>query len=248
MDPEKRQQLLRHHIEFFYDLQKLRIQSGNRDHSKDVELDDKDKAFLAATSTGIAALEKQALREVTRYLKGHPLYDGYLKAQKGVGPTMAGVILASVDIHKATTVSKLWAYAGLHTVPGGKAAARVKGQKANWNPWLKTKMLEVLGSSFLKCNSPWRKLYDDYKHRKESQRGPCQLCEGSGKYDKQLCNNCEGTGTGPWGRSDAHRHRAAMRYMVKMFLADMWEHWRRLEGLEVRPSYQQEYLGHTHAP
>ncbi|NDQ58556.1 MAG: hypothetical protein GZ088_15930 [Acidipila sp.] len=40
-----------------------------------------------------------------------------------------------------------------------------------------------------------------------------------------------------------HRHAMAMRYMVKMFLIDLYVAWRKIEGLEVRPPYSQDKLG-----
>jgi hypothetical protein len=101
----------------------------------------------------------------------------------------------------------------------GKAMRPTKGQKLPYNSWLRTKLVGVLGSVLLKVGSPWRKFYDDYKHRKQS--------EG-------------------WGRSDAHRHQAAIRFMVKALLLEIWKEWRFFEGLPVRPSYQEEYLKHQH--
>ncbi|KKK77226.1 hypothetical protein LCGC14_2855760, partial [marine sediment metagenome] len=46
--------------------------------------------------------------------------------------------------------------------------------------------------------------------------------------------------------SDGHAHRMALRYMVKMVLADIWKDWRALEGLDVRAPYQEAYLNHKH--
>jgi len=47
--------------------------------------------------------------------------------------------------------------------------------------------------------------------------------------------------------SPGHRDRYARRVMIKAFLRDMYVAWRTLEGLPVRPPYQQEYLGHEHS-
>jgi hypothetical protein len=194
---------------------------------------------------------------------------------KGCGVTLAGVLFSSIDIHRAQTVSAVWKLSGLHVTPAqrckrcssvlaerrfdvegadiedgssegiafgyehpkgkcplagsmvaeadrfssGEKPHRTKGEKSPYNGWLRAKMTGVLGPSLLKSASPFRKYYDDYKHRKQSQG---------------------------WGKSDGHRHAAAVRYMVKMFLAEFWEAWRRHEGLEVRPRYQEQYLGHTH--
>lgn len=55
------------------------------------------------------------------------------------------------------------------------------------------------------------------------------------------CGRCQGTGSAPWGKSDKHVHMAAMRYMVKMFLYELYRRWRTYEGLEVRVPYSEEY-------
>lgn len=333
MTPEKRQQI-RALVRNIYDLQKLRIQSGNRagpqaEHAEAV-LEADHKSFEGRTSTALHSIEADGFRELGRQLKGVPIFDQWLSLQKGVGPAMAGVLLSEIDIEKADTASKIWAYCGL--TPTSK---RVKGQKTNYNPWLKSKVTSVLGGSFLKCNSPWRKFYDDYKNRKQNQLvDVCCACEGTGKFKMSAsanraqlvdalgkrtrwissqtgalgdvadpgtstdvvgsagrlvegvtwilkdfdgtkvtahakgsgivvvfdvdafrtafkpsgaCPNCNGTGgPAPWGRSDAHRHTAAIRYMVKMFIVEFHKQYRTIQGLPVRPSYMEEYLGRQH--
>jgi len=107
---------------------------------------------------------------------------------------------------------------------------RRPGQYPGYNQFLKTKLIGVLGSCFLKSSSPYREFYDNYKNRKTSQNW-------GGYEDKK---------TGKLKSIDGHRHNAATRYMVKMFLKDLWVKWRELEGLEVRPAYQEEYLAHTY--
>jgi len=101
----------------------------------------------------------------------------------------------------------------------GQTMRRVKGEKLKYNEWLKTKMVGVLAPVLLQVNSPWRKYYDDYKNRKINAG---------------------------WGRSDAHRHQAALRYMIKMLLLDIWRRWREYEGLPICDSYAEAYLGHGH--
>lgn len=263
-----RKDKLKSGVRFFYDLQKLRIQSGNRT-SAGVDtnpLDELDKKFLEKTSDGLEVLEKDALKEVLRLLKPIPIY-AWLKAQKGVGPTMAGVLVSEIDITKCNTASQLWAWCGL-AVRDGKADRRVRGEKAKFDPWLKSKVVKVLADCLLRANSkPWRDFYDNYKTRKQNQLvDVCTLCEGKGTVKQEVkpkpgqtkkdvkgngkvlkCANCNATGgPAPWGRSDAHRHQAALRYMVKIFLLELWKQWRALEGLEVRPSYAEEYLHRSH--
>lgn len=266
--------------EVMYDLQKLRIATGNRmgpqaKHAEAV-LGDEDRLFLTGIATKLADLEREAAAHLAKRLKSVPLYNNWLKHQRGVGPTMSACILSSFDIHHADTVSKFWAYAGLDVMKDGRGRRRVKGEKLHYNPWLKTKLVGVLADSFIKVgtwdselgcyvqrrkvpksdppeytvkpletDTLWRRFYDDYKHRKLSQILPtCSPCKGTGKIKKETCSNCGGTGgPAPWGNSDAHRDRAAKRYMIKQFLIELHKRWRESEDLPVRPPYREEYLG-----
>jgi len=255
---------LRQSVRHFYDLQKLRIQSGNRTGTETVILSEEHKRSITIQSFLLDELEKQALSNIRRLLKSWPIYDEWLKKQKGVGPTMSGVLLAEIDITRCDTPSALWAYCGL-AVKDGKAARRTKGEKCGFNPWLKSKVLKVLGDCMIKSKSSWRDHYDNYKNRKENQLvDVCMACNGTGKVSKtdddddtngkekngkgkKVCSNCGGTGgPAPWGASKMHRHNAAMRKMVKMFLLELWTTWRELEGLEVVPPYSEAMLGRQH--
>lgn len=157
---EKRQRI-RHAVRFFYDVQGLRIQSGNRSTShgeeNEPELDEDDMAFLSVQSNGLEALEAKALDEVKRLIKHVPIYKTWLKNQAGCGPTMSGVILSEVDITKCETVSQLWAYCGLAVDLDGRAQRRIKGQKSGFNPWLKSKMVSVLADCILKAGGAQEK-------------------------------------------------------------------------------------------
>lgn len=254
---------LRRKVRMFYDLQKLRIQTAGRTYNenrdKDVELHHRDIAILKRRSEDLHWAEKEALKDIEAHLKTVPFYTEYLLHIKGVGPTMAGVMLAEIDIHKCETVSALWRYAGLAPIPckrcleckdvvkpqgdsyvhefkrlkpcalktvpaemtydSAKSEKPKKGEKLHYNKFLHSKLLGVLSEVLLRTGSPYRSFYDNYKHRLVS---------------------------GNKGRDDGHRHRMALRYMVKMLLLDIHKAWREMEGLPVRPSYQEEYLGHTH--
>jgi len=275
------QEECRESVRFFYDLQQLRVGSHHRTTTgKDrTKLGTKHYESLIVQSRLLKWLEAEALGEVKRILEDVPIYNHWLKHQKGCGPTLAGVIVAEIDIHRAETPSALWKYCGLDVRTcekchgsgevedeetgvvswcrscmgrGNNAARRARGEKAGYNPWLKAKLVKVLGDCLIKANSPWRKHYDDYKHRKANTIVPtCAACGGKGEvvYEKKKskCRNCEGTGgPAPWGRSDAHRHAAAVRKMVKMFLLELWQEWRKLEGLPVVEPYSEAYLGRTH--
>jgi hypothetical protein len=285
---------LRNSAQFFYDLQKFRIATDGRACGGDVEgsaqppaaLDDSDMAFLAAMGASLGELEKQALTHVTKRLKGIAIYEEWLKHQRGVGPTMAAVLLSSFRIEIQDCVSQMWSYSGLAVAADGHAQRRVKGAKAGYNPWLKAKLVKVLADSMIKSYSvdeageyvvtggynvllratdegapfPWRSIYDNRKNYRRSQSVKCMLCDGHGHLGKvgekvvgmpangktEPCFNCYGAGTGPWGRSDAHRDLDARRYMIKMFLIELHKRWRTSLDLLVRPPYHEAKLGHVH--
>jgi len=268
--PEQFNLALRRKVRLFYDIQEMRLSAGGRLLKKSpknpIELHPDDLTKLKARVQELEAAEKHALRDVADHLEEVPFYRDVIKADRkrwrGIGPTMAGVILSSFDIAREDTPSKMWAFAGLapvaasrckacstvveplpsgdfkHPKPqgctctsagktvtadtvfaSGKAARPVAGEKLTYNKWLRTKLCGVLGPVLLQLKSPYREYYDNYKNRKASAG---------------------------WGRSDAHRHAASIRYMIKMLLKDIWLAWREFLKLPIRPSYQEQYLGHTH--
>ena len=153
---------------------------------------------------------------------------------------MAGVVVSEIDIAKAKYPSSLWKYAGLDVAEDGAGRSRKsehlidvdyvnkKGEPAQrksltFNPFLKTKLIGVLASSFLRAgDNKYSQIYRGYKHRLESR---LDLKE----------------------ESKGRRHNMANRYMIKMFLVDLYLAWRKLEGLPVSPTYDEAKLGHQHA-
>jgi len=196
---------------------------------------------LVAQYVDLKKHEETHFRRLKHVLGEFPIWNEFMLGVKGIGEAMAGVIVSEIDIHKARYPSSLWAYAGLDVAGNGAGRSRKKehlvdveykdkeGKAATrksitFNPFLKTKLVGVLAGSFLKIGpdrSPYAKVYYDYKHRLEN-------------HPKWV------------DRTKAHRHNAAMRYMIKMFLIDLYNAWRRLEGLPVAPTYQEAKLGKKH--
>lgn len=138
-------------------------------------------------------------------------------AVKGCGLILAARIVAHIgDIRRFPTVSKLWRFAG-YAVIDGRAERMRKGEKAHYNRRLKVACW-VLASSLIRSDGPYRVEYDRAREH----------------YDR----------THPEWSAD-HKHKAAMRKVIKLFLAHLWEAWRELEGLDIRPPYALERLGHT---
>jgi hypothetical protein len=185
--------------------------------------------------------EQAQFRTLEWLLSDYPIYASFLEPIRGIGPAISAIIIAEFDIHKAEYPSSLWKYAGLDVAGDGKGRSKreehlidveyldtnkeLKTRKGiTFNPFLKTKLIGVMGSSFIR-QSPdkcvYRKIYDDYKNRLENH--PAHV-----------------------DKSKGHRHNMAIRYCVKRFLVDLYYAWRKLENLPVAKEYSEAKLGIIH--
>lgn len=206
---------------------------------------------------GLEKQEEKAFRQLVNLLDDIPIYRDYLSKVVGVGPAMAGVIIAKFDVHKARHVSSMWKFAGLDVGPDGRGRSRrqehlVEREYTNkagdaatrmsvtYDPWLKTKLMGVLAGSFLRSGSPWRKSYDNYKHRLTTDPSREKVTVVEWKKRRKAGEDV--------GRlwTPGRINNAAKRYMVKQFLADLWTTWRTMEGLPVTAPYHEAVLGHVH--
>lgn len=85
-----------------------------------------DVARLSAMVTALDGLTHDATLELQRKMRKHPL-GPWAKAQRGIGEKQAARLLAAVGdpywntLHnRPRTVSELWAYCGLHTLPASQ--------------------------------------------------------------------------------------------------------------------------------
>lgn len=202
--------------------------------------------------------EKINFQELAAVLQTIPIYNEFLSDIKGVGPAMAGVIISEIDITKSKYASSVWKYAGLdvvmitETIDGeivvheeGRSRKKrhqieieyensqgeiVKRMGITFNPWLKSKLLGALAPTFLKIGA------------KEKKAGrPHKYAELYYNYKNRIDNHEKHK-----EKTKAHRHNMAIRYMIKQFLADLYEHWRVIEGEPLYKPYAESKLGHVH--
>lgn len=204
--------------------------------------------------------ESRQFRQLAQALEPFPIWTGYMQQVRGVGPAMAAVIIAYLDPHRARHVSGFWMIAGLDVAADGAARSRrpehlreyryrsKSGQMKTrvgitFEAMLKTKLVGVLGPSFLRSKSEWRREYDGYKHRimSDPNRQKCTVNEWKAAYAAYKENPEDTRYRKLWPPKRVHN--AAIRYMVKMFLADLWRTWRALEGLPVGKPYREAVLG-----
>lgn len=210
--------------------------------------------MLAKQYIELHALEDENFKKVKIVLNDYPIWTEYLEGVWGVAERMAGVIISEFDIHRARYVSSMWKYAGLDVAPDGigrsnktnhlidveyisRGGKKEMRKSITYNPFLKTKLMGVLAPSFVMgvikneddeivgYKTPYRKIYDDYKHRLHNRED--FVHEGKGR--------------------DGHIDMAAKRYMIKMFLQDLYDAWKDLEGLPRANNYYEAKLGKKHS-
>jgi len=194
--------------------------------------------FLLEQYDSLLTVEETHFKRIGRVLEGYPIYTEFLEKVKGIGPAMAGVIVSEIDISRAAYASSLWKYAGLDVAGDGAGRSRKKqhlvrvqytdkdGEESErdsitFNPFLKTKLVGVLGPSFLRSHSPYAEEFYNYRTRIENHPAHKDKTPG-------------------------HRKNMAVRYMVKRFLVDLYAAWRAIEGLPVAPEYSEGKLGMVH--
>jgi len=234
---------------------------GGKQNVEDRGLSILDRAMFESFANTARDQEALIEKKIKLTLAKFPIYKEWMVGVKSLGTISSGWLLSEFDIYKATTVSKMWQYCGLN--PGmvlGKKRVKnpdpdkpdmivvtdklIRGDKlvegfiAPFNKRLRVAICGVMADSFIKGQNEYvMKYYYPYKNRLEnSEKSISEIKKGGALVHM------------PWKDAKSiHRHRAAVRYMVKMFLLDLYVQWRTSEGLPVREPYNEQYLGHKHS-
>ena len=244
-------------VRALYDVQKMRIALKLR-----IDGLEREGKMTAAESERMFGLpfcrfqeaEMDMERSVWQQVKNEPIVKGWLIKVKGIGPRLSGLLVANIgDIGRFDTVSKLWAYCGLHVDKDGLAVKRVKGIKSNWNTELKITAWKI-ANSFVRVagGSPYRVLYEQYKARILGREIRAGNIIWQTVNDKLIVAHVPEGVEEPekppklpqWtlGRID----NMSKRYIAKRMLSHLWQVWREMKGLPTRPTYAVEYQQHTH--
>lgn len=193
----------------FKDYQEIRIRTGNRLYA---DMSGEMKDFFSNVEKG----EKEIKKVIDKELENHPVYVQWLKKIKGIGPAMAGGIIALIgNIDRFESVSKLWAYSG-YAVINGTAQKRQKGVASNWNNKIRTHCYNLVDMFIKHRTETYRDIYDKEKER--------QLGLGLKK---------------------GHAHNRAVRKVAKIFLQHYWVISRELAGLSTSKPWVLEHGGHV---
>lgn len=149
-----------------------------------------------------------------------------------------------------------------------------EGQQATrksitYNPFLKTKLVGVLGTSFLRSGGSvsingermgsakrvefakaqgYTGPKDDEQQNEFLRSKGFEVVVERSEYAAAYYNYKARLENDPrhQNKSDGHRHAMALRFAVKRFLVDLYKEWRKLEGLPVAPEYSEGKLGKVH--
>ncbi len=190
-------------------------------------------AFLKAQLSPVSAELRNKEKEIKKTLKAmnDPLANAALSVTS-IGPMTAAYCLVYIDIAKARHASSLWAYAGLDKPSHSRYK---KGAAGGGNKTLRTVLYTMAESQMKNKNAPYRLVYDRVKRRLETSDKMVWTRNTQGKLVECAWKSAD---TKP-----SHRHGAALRAVMKHFLADYWFVGRTLMGLDTNPTYAEAILG-----
>jgi len=190
-------------------------------------------AYLTDLVKSIQSELKSRDSSITKHLKAmeNPLVKSALGVH-AVGPITVAYCLSYIDLEKARHASSLWSYTGLDKP---SHARYEKGVAGGGNKTLRT-ILFNLAESQMKVHGPYRVIYDRVKDRLAQSEKLVMSYNTEGKKKEMAWKDTK----------PSHRHGAALRAIMKHFLADYWYVGRTLQGLDTTPIYAESMLGGTH--
>ena len=197
-------------------------------------LDEDTKQFLIENNALVNKRLGKQDRIILKHLKGmqdnYPIIESSLSIM-GIGAITVAYLLTYVDITKARYASSLWSYVGWHTASHERYT---KGKSGGGNKTLRT-VLYTTGTSIEKNRkSPYREIYENEKLKLSASKKVTKTRTTQRKLVEAMWKDTMAS----------HRRGAAIRKMMKHFLADFWYVWRTMEGLETPNLYVEEKLGH----
>lgn len=201
----------------YQQVQKVRISLGNRIDACMREVDEEGMtlALWRDRYGALLGVEESIVEEMRPEIELHPAWP-FLERVRGISHCLASQLVGLIgDIEDFNTISKLWRFS-VGAPFDGKVEKPTKGEKLHYSARLK-KLMYVIAGSFLKCNSPYRTIYDGAKEYYQANRDWTKL----------------------------HIHYASLRKMEKIFLAHLWLEWRKARGLPISKPYILEQRGHN---
>jgi len=215
--------------------------------------DDPDVAAIRVAGENLAKLEHAVILGLQRAMRKHPL-GPWQKEQIGIGEKQLARLLATIGdpywniLHdRPRTVSELWAYSGLHTIPVVHTPSGAQGRSIGGDEQpggisgqieLDTQNASIRGAArrrkgqksnwstdaktraYLISESCVKQARSPYREVYDKRRAVT-----AEKVHDRPCPQCNGAGkteliTAPW--RPGHQHADALRIVSKTVLKDLW--------------------------
>jgi len=195
-------------------------------------LEDNTIAWLEAEAKrldGETATRTQAAGRAVKKLAAVDAHVASALTVRGIGPITVAVCATYIDITKARHASSLWAYAGLHKPSHNRYT---KNETSGGNKTLRTALYNMAMSQ-VRVHGAYESVYLNTKARLAKSQKVVKTRNTQGHLVET-----------PWAETKpSHRHGAALRAVMKHFLADYWYVGRSLAGLPCGPCYAEAQLG-----
>lgn len=200
--------------------------------------------------------ERTLVPELESQLALHPAWP-WLGRVKGVGATLAGRLLARLEVGRAATPSSFWAYCGLATVPGVAYRCDECGIELAFPDRYRVSGRHMSLGGRRRCPGQLKRVEGEDGAVRVAQ--PRMAGGESASYDSTAKKVCYLIGVsflktrspyagvyraaraeldrdrGSWPAQ--RRHLTALRRMEKLFLSHLWLVWREAVGLPVAVPY-----------
>ena len=202
--------------------------------------------MLEGVKTRLEAIDNDLARLMKEYAAVDPVTAAVLSVPF-VGPVTAAYLAAYVDLTIADTASSLWAYVGFdkpahlryELAPGADPKKGRGGNKTlRTRLYVTASVMWKSGSEARRKNgsvSAYRLVGDAVKARLAVSERVVKSRNTKGQLVDVMWKDAK----------PSHRQGAAVRAMIKHFLADYWKVGREIMGLSARQLYVEEKLGHT---
>ncbi len=148
---------VRYLVDYYYQLQEMRKRANSQVILADKVGDESSEVTepvdaLAWMFQQTKAMESTIKRALNAWTEGSEV-GVWCKSITGIGPVLTAGLMAHIDIEKASTVGKIWSFAGLNPTVKWE-----KGERRPWNAKLKVLTWKI-GESFIKVQNNENDVY-----------------------------------------------------------------------------------------
>lgn len=207
-------------VDYYYQVQDYRIQAAGQARAVAQNKDEGVVLLAEHFAQDMAGIENEIKKALGQYAAAQVPGQWALE-QVGIGPVIAGGLLAHIDIEKAPTVGHIWRFAGLDPTQRWE-----KGQKRPWNAKLKV-LCWKMGDSFVKQSGRENCFYGHvYRERKaqevERNEAGAFADQAAAALVERKIRDAGLRATYEQGRlPDGRIDLRARRYAVKLFLSHL---------------------------